>query len=145
MTTDEAWFYVIETHTKEENKQWLAPGEDRPQEPRRPRSSKKLLVVPFLDRRGLVHVECLQNQTVKAANFLPMLQRVRQSLLLRRQEIRRVPARALLHMDNAPAHHAKPVQDWLVAEEWRQLPHPPYSLDLSPCDFFLFPLLKRKA
>ena len=144
VTTDEAWFYVLETCTKEENKQWLAAGDDRPQVPRCPRSCKKLLVVPFFDRHGLVHVETLQNQTVKAANLLPLLKHVRHSLLLRHLQVRRRPARTLLHMDNALAHRAKPVQDWLIAEEWRQLPHPPYSPDLSPCDFFLFPLLKRR-
>jgi len=24
------------------------------------------------------------------------------------------------------------------------MPHPPYSLDLTPCDFFLFPKMKLK-
>jgi len=24
------------------------------------------------------------------------------------------------------------------------MPHPPYSLDLTPCDFFLFPKMKMK-
>ncbi len=144
MTTDEAWFYMMEMRTKEENKQWLPPGADRPQVPRRPRNCKKLLIIPFFDRHGLVHIECLQNQTVKGRTFLLMLQRVQESLFLRRLPVRRNPARALLHMDNTPAHRSCPVQDWLTAVEWRQVPHLPYSPDLSPCDFFLFPLLKRK-
>lgn len=33
VTTDEAWFYIIETRTKEENKQWLGPQDNHPQEP----------------------------------------------------------------------------------------------------------------
>ena len=48
----------------------------------------------------------------------------------------------LIH-DNAPAHKCVLVQDFLKEEKVVQLPHPPYSLDLSPCDFFLFPLLKK--
>jgi hypothetical protein len=24
------------------------------------------------------------------------------------------------------------------------MPHPPYSPDLAPCDFYLFPMVKRK-
>ncbi len=47
-------------------------------------------------------------------------------------------------MDNAPAHHADVVQRTLEFMEWPQLKHPAYSPDLSPCDFFLFPLLKRQ-
>ncbi len=143
-TTDEAWFYLIEPRNKQENKQWLTAEDNHPQEPICPRNCKKLLLVPFFDRRGIVHMECLQNQTVKARNFLPLLQRARESLLMRRILMRRQPHRALLHMHNAPAHRAKPVKDWLVSTEWRQLPHPPYSPDLSPCDFFLFPLLKKR-
>ena len=46
----------------------------------------------------------------------------------------------LIH-DNAPAYKCVLVQDFLKEEKIVQLSHPPYSPDLSPCDFFLFPLL----
>ena len=45
--------------------------------------------------------------------------------------------------DKAPAHKCVLVQDFLKEEKVVQLSHPPYSPDLSPCDFFLFPLLKK--
>ena len=125
VTCDEAWFYLTETRTKEENKQWITPHENRPQEPRRPRNCKKLMVLPFFDRRGLVHLECLHNTTVNARVFFPIIQSARDSLFHRRIQIRCQPNRALLHMDNAPAHRAKTVQDWLRAIEWIQLAHPP--------------------
>ena len=48
----------------------------------------------------------------------------------------------LIH-DNVPAHKCVLVQDFLKEEKVVQLSHPPYSPDLSPCDFFLFPLLKK--
>ena len=48
----------------------------------------------------------------------------------------------LIH-DNTPAHKCVLVQDFLKEEKVVQLSHPPYSHDLSPCDFFLFPLLKK--
>ena len=48
----------------------------------------------------------------------------------------------LIH-HNAPAHKCVLVQDFLKEEKVVQLFHPPYSPDLSPCDFFLFPLLKK--
>ena len=47
----------------------------------------------------------------------------------------------LIH-DNAPAHTCVLVQDFLKKEKVVQLSHPLYSPELSPCDFFLFPLLK---
>ena len=48
----------------------------------------------------------------------------------------------LIH-DNAPAHKCVLVQDFLKEEKVVQLSHPPYSPDLSLCDFFLFSLLKK--
>jgi hypothetical protein len=45
-----------------------------------------------------------------------------------------------LHLDNAPPH--------LTSEKYdkyriKRLPHPPYSPDLAPCDFWLFGYLKQ--
>jgi len=47
----------------------------------------------------------------------------------------------LLH-DNAPVHRAVVVQEFLVRKQVCVLHRPPYSPDLSPCDYFLFPKLK---
>ena len=49
----------------------------------------------------------------------------------------------LLH-DNALSHKVAIVREYLKEEKVVELPHPPYSPDLAPCDFFLFPRLKRK-
>ena len=47
----------------------------------------------------------------------------------------------LLH-DNAPSHRAVVVQEFLARKQVCTLNHPPYSPDLSPCDYFLFLKLK---
>ena len=47
----------------------------------------------------------------------------------------------LLH-DNASSHKCE-VKSFLASEKVKVLNHPPYSPDLSPCDFFLFPRLKK--
>ena len=44
-----------------------------------------------------------------------------------------------LHHDNAPAHKALNVKQFLTKNSMTQLLRPPYSPDLAPCDFFLFP------
>ncbi len=48
----------------------------------------------------------------------------------------------LLHDDNAPAHNAISVRQLLAKKQITSLDHPPYSPDLAPCDFWLFPRLK---
>ncbi|GFG38600.1 hypothetical protein Cfor_01647 [Coptotermes formosanus] len=47
----------------------------------------------------------------------------------------------LLH-DNAPVHRPVAVQEFLARKQVCVLNHPPYSPDLSPCDYFLFPKMK---
>ena len=49
----------------------------------------------------------------------------------------------LLH-DNASSHKCEVVKFFFLAsEKVKVLNHPPYSPDLSPCDVFLFPRLKK--
>ena len=44
---------------------------------------------------------------------------------------------------NAPCHRVSGVTDFPKKEKVKVLPHPPYSPDLAPCDFFLFSRLKK--
>jgi len=46
-------------------------------------------------------------------------------------------------MDNARPHRAKSSQNILTQNNLSPMPHPPYSPDLSPSDFYLFGHLKR--
>jgi len=47
----------------------------------------------------------------------------------------------LLH-NNAPSHNAAIVKKFLVNRNVAVLHHPPYTPDLAPADYFLFPKLK---
>lgn len=49
-----------------------------------------------------------------------------------------------LHHDNAPAHRCGIVLDYIHENNIEIIPHPPYSPDLAPADFWLFPLLKSQ-
>jgi len=51
--------------------------------------------------------------------------------------------KVLLDHDNAPAHTSALAKAKLVELGYELLPDPPYSPDLDPCDFFLFPNLKK--
>ena len=48
----------------------------------------------------------------------------------------------LLHHDNAPAHSSNFVQQFLAKRKIVQLRQPPYSPDIAPCDYWMFPKLK---
>ena len=47
-----------------------------------------------------------------------------------------------LHHDNVPAHASHLMQSFLGKHQITQVTEPPYSPDLAPCDFCLFPKLK---
>ena len=46
------------------------------------------------------------------------------------------------HQENAPVHNSILVTDYLTKMGIKTLPHRPYSPDLAPCDFWLFPKLR---
>ena len=46
------------------------------------------------------------------------------------------------HQDNASVHNSILVTDYLTKMGIKTVPQPPYSPDLAPCDFWLFPKLR---
>jgi len=48
----------------------------------------------------------------------------------------------MLHHDNTPAHASLVISSYLAKHQTSVVPHPPYSPDLAPANFFLFPKLK---
>jgi hypothetical protein len=44
-----------------------------------------------------------------------------------------------LHHDNTAGHTSLLVRQLLTSTKTSSIPHPPYSPDLTPCNFFLFP------
>lgn len=50
----------------------------------------------------------------------------------------------IYHQDNAPAHRAVDTLDTIDFLGMERIPHAPYSPDLAPMDFALFPRLKAE-
>ncbi len=50
----------------------------------------------------------------------------------------------ILHHNNAFPHTAKTTLEYLAGKKVKVLPHLPCSLDLAPCDFWLFLKLKEQ-
>ena len=49
----------------------------------------------------------------------------------------------LFHQDNAPAHTSVVAMATIHDCGFKLVPHPPYSPDLAPSDFHLFPQMKK--
>ena len=93
------------------------------------------------DIRGIVHYEfVLTGQTVNHVYYLEVLKRLREKVRRKRPEI--FDNSWILHHDNALAHTALSVREFLATKQITVLEHPAYSPDLAPNDFFLFPKIK---
>jgi len=94
------------------------------------------------DSKGIIHHEFFpEGQTVTGSFYLSVLERLWKRIRHVRPECSAPGSWFLLH-DNAPVHRAVAVQEFLTRKQVCVLNHPPYSPDLSPCDYFLFPKLK---
>jgi histone-lysine N-methyltransferase SETMAR len=49
-----------------------------------------------------------------------------------------------VHIDNCSVHTRKGSAHWLEEHGMFHMPYPPYSPDLAPSDFYLFPIVKQK-
>ncbi|UYV75977.1 hypothetical protein LAZ67_13002008 [Cordylochernes scorpioides] len=143
ITGDEAWVYGYDVETKTQSPQWKLPHEPRPKKARQVRSNVKVLLTVFFDCRGVVHHEFLpQGRTVNKEYYLQVMRNLREAIRQKRPGLWK-NKNWLLHHDNAPAHTSLLVRDFVPKNNTLMMPQPPYSPDLAPCDFFLFPKLKR--
>ena len=98
---------------------------------------------PFFDSEGIVHHDYAPNeQTINKEFYLEDLRLLRESVRRKWQKKWRDDD-WILHHFNAPVHTSHLVQQFLAKHSTAQLQQPPYSPDLAPCDFFLFPRLKK--
>lgn len=143
---DESCFHLYEPTTKQQGSTWLEVGEPRVSKPRQERATKKVMLSVFWDSQGVVHREFLPQGRggINAHYFLGLLRRFRESVRRRRRHLwRNRRTQFWLQMDGAPAHKARIVQNFIDQTRMKLLPHPPYSPDIAPSDFFLFARLKR--
>jgi len=99
------------------------------------------MLIAFFDIDGVVHHEYVpRGQTVNKEFHKTVQQRLRNALRRHHPEKWRSSNR-ILHHGNAPAHRAVATNEFLAKHDLSSLP--PHSPDLAPCDFFLFPQLKK--
>ena len=143
LTGDETWVHMFEPQRRADNKQWKRKDKKRPCISKRTISSKKMLYAIFFNSSGpVVQVPCPSGHTVTGRFY-------KNSVLKKVKEFynKKRPSKGwseihLLH-DNASSHKCEVVKSFLASEKVKVLNHPLYLPDPSPCDFFLFPRLKK--
>ncbi|UYV80852.1 hypothetical protein LAZ67_19001988 [Cordylochernes scorpioides] len=104
-------------------------------------SAGKVMAIVLWDCKGVLLVDCLPpNTTVNVARYCEVLTKLRAAI--KRKRSRLLSRKVLLVHDNARPHAARTTQTLLENFKWEIFTHPPYSPELAPSDFHLFPALK---
>jgi len=82
----------------------------------------------------------IRNTTVNSEYYKGLLERLRKDVRRKRPE--KWTNGFILHHDNVPYHTMLLVRQFLSNKNITVSPHPPYSPDLAPLDFWLFPKVK---
>jgi histone-lysine N-methyltransferase SETMAR len=140
---DETWAYSWQPELKRQSSEWRAPDSPRPTKAIRKQGQLKVMHLTFFDVEGIIFDQAVPiGQTVNAAYYLDILRtKIRRAVRDKRPNLHE--NKVILLQDNAAPHRAKVVLEALEEWGWKTLSHPPYSPDLSPCDYFLFPKVKE--
>ena len=141
VTGDEVWLHFYDPETKQQSSVWKTADEKTPVKPRATKSAGKVMAVIFFDSEGILLRHLFPaGQTVNATAYCEILKSLVDAIRRKRPKLQQGGWR-LLH-DNAPVHTAHLVAQFIQRNNIDVLPHPPYSPDLAPCDFWLFPTMK---
>ncbi len=144
ITGDESFFPVYDPAAKETTASWLARNEVRPSKVQGSKWTKKVMFIVFWDSTGVILREFVPaGMGVNGLFYASFMRRLREAIRRKRPNVWRRNS-FWLHHDGASAHRSDPVMNFLNATGTKILPHPPYSPDLAPSDFFLFNRIKAK-
>jgi len=100
------------------------------------------MLVNFLDWQGVILKEFApEGETINAVYYKVVTERLLNRIGRVRPGIYESGGSFFLH-DNAQSHNATILKQFLAQRKVTVLDHPPYSLDLGPADYFLFPKVK---
>ena len=141
VTGDETWVYYRKI---ESSGSWVAEGEGPSTAVRRSPFEPKSMFCIFLMTNGpiLIHQvprgQSIDGRYYRTNCLEPLVEQIKTKR----------PASGThaikLHFDNAPPHKTSTVNDYLAERSITVMPHPAYSPDLAPSDFWLFGFLKQQ-
>ena len=130
VTGDETWVFECDPEIKRQSCKWKSYRFPRPVKGRKSKSKVKVMLIVFFDIQGIIYFEFLrQGQTVNQIVYKEILRHLIRSVRDKRQSLWEAHTWAL-HHDNAPAHTALSICQFLAERNIATLKHPPYFPDL---------------
>jgi len=145
VTMDETWLYHCDPETKQPSKEWRHIGSPRP--PQKNPSAKirwKSSHLNFFWDQDDIHlIDFLpEGQTINPEYYSSLLVQLKDIFKIMRRG--KVTKGVLFLHDSATAHRVLATQKKPAYLDFQCLDHPPYSPDLAPSTYHLFPGLKKQ-
>lgn len=142
VTMDETWIHHYTPESKQQASYWVGPRESRAKRALTQQTAGKVLASVFWDADGIIFVDYLEHgRTITADYYIGLMDRL--DAVLREKRKRTQRKNILFLHDNAPAHKAHKSMTKLEQLGYELVLYPPYSPDLAPSDYYLFPNMKR--
>lgn len=142
ITVDETWIHHYTPESKQQSKQWIGPNEPTPKKAKTILSANKVMATVFWDAKGIIFIDYLEKgKTINGQYYAELLQRLKDEVKNKRPHLAK--KKILFHHDNAPAHSSIVAMAKINELKFQLLSQPPYSPDLAPSDYYLFPNLKK--
>ena len=142
VTGDESWFHYYEPETKSQSSQWKRKYEAPPVKVKCAPSAGKRMATVFWDREGILSIDWLpEKTTINSDYYVSELQELREAI--KRERRGKLTRGIYLQHDNARPHVSGKTTDAIRRLGFKCLPHPPYSPDLAPSDYWLFGEMKK--
>ena len=134
---DETWIHHYTPESKQQSKQWTEAGYSAPKKTRSVPSAGKVMASVFWDAEG-IYLE--KGKTITGEYYSNLFTRLDKKICEKRPGLQK--KKIIFYQDIAPAHKSVLAMGKLRDLYYELLEHPPYSPDMTPCDFCLFPKLK---
>ncbi|GFX82237.1 histone-lysine N-methyltransferase SETMAR [Trichonephila clavipes] len=142
ITVDEAWLYYYDPTIKQQSSEWKHPSSPTIKKAKTVKSAGKVMaIIFFYYYEGIVYQHAVESgTTVNDSCYTNVLRTMAEHVKRKCPLLRKG---FLLHHDSARPHIARCVLYVSQQNNAEILPHPPYSPHPNPCDFCLFPQLKK--
>jgi histone-lysine N-methyltransferase SETMAR len=132
ITGDESWFFL----NYPPKLKWIKKGQSPPIAQNPKHFSQKVMLTLCFSANGLQVCYLLpEGKTMNASLFIENVLTKAEKALIEAEFPPEVPC--IIHYDNAKIHTCSKTCEFLSGSILERLPHPPYSPDISPCDYFL--------
>lgn len=140
ITGDQSWFL----YNYSPKGQWVLEDEEAPTFPKSSIITDKMMLTVIWGVFGTYILDELpEGEHLNSKYFIEHI--IKQ---LEAQEKKIWPKRGKhkiwLHLDNCRVHNSQDTQKEIANSIFKRTPHPPYSPDLAPSDFYLFGYVKEK-